>query len=149
MNSESYVKCPVCGEYKVAIDKSEEFESRICIGCGYTTNTMLKKDSGYIDVFESQQTQLVKILKKYDKSLESYWYPLTLHVEMLGALYPDGTETNYKWCFVKSIPIPIMERLQYPIKGETDMYHESRLQVEKPEVFDTFEQAYKKFKGIE
>lgn len=148
MNTESYVKCPVCGQYSVTIDESEGFESRICIKCGFTTHTMLKSDSNQIELFESQQTKLVKALKTYDKSTDAFWYPVTIHIESVGALYPEGTEESYKWSFAKSVPIPVMERLQHPIPGQPDRYYESRLQVDKPLVFDTFEDAYKKFKGI-
>lgn len=149
MNTENYVKCPVCGNYsaivETQVEMDETFESRLCMKCGFTTNNELKFDSKFIELFEQQQPRIVTELKYEDTSLEQYWYPVTTHIQNYGALYPIGNKESYKWAYAKSVPIPIMERLQYPMEGKENHFHESRLAIDTAEQFETFEEAYNKF----
>jgi len=146
-NTEEVVKCPVCEKYEATIEEGDGFESRICLNCGYTTNNELSFDSEYSDIFEKMQPKIIQSLKFEDNDLKQYWYPFSMYVENKGALYPEGTPESWSWAFSPVMVIPIMERLQYPIDGEENKYHETRLAVEHAEKFATFKDVYAKLNG--
>jgi len=142
------MKCAKCQSEDLIITTEEELETRMCPDCGYNTMSELKVDSEFKVMFEVRQPKIVIDNKFYDEDLEQYWYPVTLSDMERGAVIPeqDGKD-SLKWGYIPIVPIPIMERIQYPIEGKTDEYHETKFGVEDAVYFDTFSEAYEKFMG--
>lgn len=146
-NEVSYCICPICGsnECKIDTDKETKIEARVCDECGYMTLSTLRVKSAEAEKFEQTTTQLVKDLRKEDTDIGQYWYPSTMYVNTRGALFPVGTKENWKYGFSAVVPIPIHERLDYPMPDKPGYYYEMRLEFEKIKTFDNFKDAIKMF----
>lgn len=150
-NNEENIKeciCPVCNSTHCKIEEGEDgYESRVCEDCGFMTVSSFKCDSNYIQIYEQTTAKIIKALRFEDKTLNQYWYPTTLFINNKGAIFPVGTEKDWYYGYAPVVPVPIHERLQYPIPGKTDEYYEMRLAVEQTHKCNSFKDAVEKLMG--
>lgn len=139
-------KCPVCNSNACYIETAEEtcIESRVCESCGFMTTSLYTVDSKYVDAYEKTTAEIIRKLRFTDTDLGQYWYPSTLFINGRGAIFPMGTEKEWAYAYAQVVPIPIHERLQYPIPEKTDEYYEQRLAVEKAVMCRSFKSAVEK-----
>lgn len=136
-------KCPVCGSpnCKIEIVEEPKSESRVCEECGYMTLDAFKIGSPHLAIYEQTTAKIVLALKFEDKELNQFWYPSTLFIAGRGAIFPMGTKEDWGYGHCKVVPVPIHQRLQYPIPGKTDEYYEQRLAVEQSVRCSSFKDA--------
>jgi len=93
---------------------SEDVTTWLCMGCGFTTSTLLTEDSSVHSTAKQSSPELYNDLSFKDD--EGYiWYPATITVPEKGMVFIDGTSANdWQWSAVKAIRIQDSEREKYP-----------------------------------
>lgn len=84
---------------------SEELSTWMCMGCGFTTSTMMDKDGTTTKNTLETSPELYKDLMFIDEQNRA-WFPATITLPEKGMVFIDGsTKENWKWAAVKAIPL--------------------------------------------
>lgn len=88
----------------------------MCMGCGFTTSTMMLEGSKLVADLLETSPELHKDLLFTDDT-NHVWAPATFTIPGKGMVFTDGTsKDDWKWSAVKAIPITEEDRelKQYP-----------------------------------
>ena len=87
-----------------------EYSICICYGCGFTTNTLMKADSEFLE----EQIEILPELYKdliYVDGEGKHWMPSTINIHDKGMVFINGkTIENWKWAAVKAIELSEEEK---------------------------------------
>lgn len=140
------VDCKRCSSnacYEQHID--ENTTTWLCMGCGFTTSTLMKEGAKIVKESLDSSPELYKELI-FEDSSKHIWMPSTITLPGRGMVFIDGaTKKDWKWAAVKAVPILEEEKTKYP-EGQThkmDMknaqYFEERSFMDALEVIGFFE----------
>jgi len=100
------VDCKRCGGnacYEQNIDESTT--TWMCMGCGFTTSTLMSKDGEVVNNALATSPELYKDLMHEDKN-DRVWLPATITLPAKGMVFIDGTsKKDWKWAAVNAIPL--------------------------------------------
>ena len=111
------VECNRCGGnacYEQHID--ENTTTWLCMGCGFTTSTLMEQGSKVVQDLTETSPELYKDLLFQDKD-NRIWAPSTITLPGKGMVFIDGTsKEDWKWSAVKAVEITEEDRKvkQYP-----------------------------------
>jgi hypothetical protein len=111
------VECNRCGGnacYEQHID--ENTTTWLCMGCGFTTSTMMLEASKIVAELLETSPELYKDLLFKDQN-NRIWAPATITLPGKGMVFIDGNnKDNWKWTAVKAVEITDEDRKlkQYP-----------------------------------
>lgn len=95
-----------CYEQKI----NEEVTTSLCMGCGFTSSTLLKEGSEQIQTALETSPELYKDLMYKDKD-GFIWLPSTITLPEKGMVFIDGKSKNdWGWAAVKAIEITEEDR---------------------------------------
>lgn len=124
MNFDELKECTRCGSdacYKQEVTKDISIE--LCYGCGFQSNSLMKKGSEFFNEQWELLPELYKALMDEEEDTGKIWMPTTINIKDKGMVFADGVSRNdWKWAGVKAIPVLEEEKDKY--KGEkyrTDM----------------------------
>lgn len=135
MEQDKLVDCKRCGGnacYEQHIDESTV--TWLCMGCGFTTSTLMTKGSKVVADLNETSPELYKDLL-FEDTDKRIWAPSTLTLPGKGMVFLDGTDKkNWKWAAVKAIGISEEERKeknfpkgqQYKMDMKNIQYFEQR-----------------------
>ncbi len=108
MNKDQLVEGPfgsnACYEQSF-IHESKEIKTWLCFGSGFTTSTLMTRDSTTVKTAIESSPELYKDLMHEDKN-GRVWLPATISLPEKGMVFIDGTDKkNWKWAGVKAIPL--------------------------------------------
>lgn len=113
------VDCKRCGSnacYEQHVN--EQLTTWLCMGCGFTTSTLMTEDSTVVKQAVETSPELYKDLLHKDQD-GHMWMPATITLPERGMVFIDGaTKTNWQWAAVTATPILQEERSKYP-DGQT------------------------------
>ena len=137
MSKDNLTICPRCGSdacYEQEL--GADYKVHQCYGCGFTTNTLMTKDSEFLDEQVEVLPELYKDLIYIDK--EGYnWMPSAVNNPEQGMIYADGkTSEDWKWSAVKAMKISEEEKEKYPIPNKEGEYYEYRMDMTTLKQFD-------------
>lgn len=90
-----------CYEQKI----SEEVTTYLCMGCGFTTSTLMTEGSAPVQTALESSPELYKNIQFKDSN-NRIWFPSTITLPNKGMVFVDGTSTSdWKWAAVKAIPL--------------------------------------------
>ena len=119
MSKDNLIVCNRCGsDACYETDLGADYKISMCYGCGFTTNTLMHKDSKFL---EEQLEVLPEIYKDLvtEDSTGQYWMPSTINNPEQGMIFIDGTSTkDWKWAACPAIEIPEEEKDRFP-EGST------------------------------
>lgn len=111
--------CKRCGSnacYEQGVNESTT--TWLCMGCGFTTSTLMIEGSEVIKNILETSPELYKELLHTDQD-GHIWVPSTVTLPKKGMVFIDGTDkSNWKWSAVRAIPILKEEQHKYP-EGQT------------------------------
>jgi len=146
-SSGEMVDCPVCGEHTAIEEKEDDIFSWMCISCGYTSNTLYKKNSSTIRKVFSTSPKLINELKVHDKKRHIYWIPTVINMPSRGLIFPEGTKTQLIWTYIPIIDIPEKDQIKYPI-GNSGKFHTKKLEPSQAKKFTRFYDALQEMGAI-
>ena len=121
INKDALIDCPLCEEpkscYKTPIN---EFHfAYVCLGCGFTTNDLLREGEYDVETYEEQLPELYKEIKKAD-SEGRVWYPNVVNIPEKGVVFVSGaTADDWEWSAIKNILLTEEEKALPRFKGQT------------------------------
>ena len=120
--------CNRCGGDACYVQEiNQDIKNYQCMGCGFVTNSLMKRDSQF---FEEQMELLPNLYKELMGEDEEglIWMPATINIPSQGMVFANGTSAeNWKWAAVQSVPVKDEEKEKYPIPGKKGEYYEQRM----------------------
>ena len=112
--------CHRCGSDACYVQEvNHEIKNYMCYGCGFITNSLMKKGEEF---FESQMETLPELYKELmgeDEDTGLIWMPNTINLPNKGMVFADGKNgSNWAWAAVKAIPMPKEEQEKFKAKGK-------------------------------
>ena len=105
------VTCKRCSGnacYEQHIDESTI--TWMCMGCGFTSSTVMDKDGEATKNTLETSPELYKDLMFVDENNRA-WFPATITLPAKGMVFLDGTSiSDWKWAAVKAIPLTEEEK---------------------------------------
>ena len=97
---------------------NEQLTTWLCMGCGFTTSTVMTEGSQPVKQAIESSPELYKDLLHKDED-EHMWMPATVTLPAKGMVFIDGsTKENWRWAAVKAVEIVKEEKHKYP-DGQT------------------------------
>ena len=129
--------CDRCGSDACYVQEvNQDIKNYQCYGCGFITNSLMKKDSQF---FEEQMELLPNLYKELmgEDDEGKIWMPTTINLPSQGMIFANGTSAeNWKWAAVKSVPVLEEEKEKYPIPGKPGEFYEQRMDMDTLKEFD-------------
>ena len=120
--------CDRCGSDACYIQEvNENIKNHFCWGCGFQTNSLMKKGEQF---FEEQIELLPNLYKELLGEDESgkIWMPTTINIPEKGMVFANGNNSNnWKWAGVKAVEVSEEEKTKYPIPGKENEYYKWRM----------------------
>ncbi len=115
--------CQKCGSDASYLTQiNETIENKMCYGCGFWSNSLMKKGEDFYNEQMEILPELYKELAWEDEKTKEIFIPSTINIPELGMIFANGSSKNdWKWAAVKAMDIPQEDRYKYPnphIKGE-------------------------------
>jgi hypothetical protein len=97
---------------------NEQLTTWLCMGCGFTTSTVMTEGSQPVKQAIESSPELYKDLLHKDED-GHMWMPATVTLPAKGMVFIDGsTKENWRWAAVKAVEIIKEEKHKYP-DGQT------------------------------
>jgi len=121
--------CLICGQigsvYTTAIN--EFHNSYLCLGCGFTTNDLMREAEFNFEEYETELPQLYIDAKKID-SEGKVWYPNVVNILDKGTVFLNGASVEEaQWSAIKSVELTEEEKANSKFKGKTHKSDSSTL----------------------
>ena len=98
-----------------------------CMGCGFTTNSLMKEDSEFYKEQISILPELYKDLLEKDED-GIIWMPSTINLPQQGMVFANGpSKEDWGWAAVKAVPVTDEEKEKYPIPNQKGKFYEWRM----------------------
>jgi len=113
--------CPICLQkgavYTTAIN---EFHNHyLCLGCGFTTNDLMRVGEFDFEEYEKELPQLYIDSKKQDEE-GRVWYPNIVNIQDKGTVFLNGTcKEDSRWSAIKNVKLTKKEKQDPRFKGKT------------------------------
>lgn len=89
---------------------NENTTTWLCLGCGFTTSTLMDKDGSLTTNTLETSPELYKDLMFID-DLNRAWFPATVTLPAKGMVFIDGTsKSDWRWAAVRAIEISEEDR---------------------------------------
>ena len=100
------VDCKRCGGnacYEQNVD--ENTTTWMCMGCGFTTSTLMSKDGEVVKNAVETSPELYKDIM-FEDSDQRVWLPATITLPAKGMVFVDGVnKKDWKWAAVNAVPL--------------------------------------------
>ena len=140
---ENLVECKRCGGnacYEQTVN--ETVKTWLCMGCGFTTSTLMEENSKVVkDLLEVSPELYKDLLFKDDTN--SVWAPATITLPGKGMVFIDGNnKQNWQWAAVKAIPLTEEEKTsgRFPKEQEFKMDMQNGKRFNQKEFMDACEE---------
>ena len=112
--------CDRCGSDACYVQEvNNEIKNYMCYGCGFITNSLMKKDEPFFEEQMETLPELYKELMGEDEDTGLIWMPNTINIPNKGMVFADGTRaSNWRWAAVKAILMPQDEKTKFKEKGK-------------------------------
>ena len=112
--------CDRCGSDACYVQEvNHEIKNYMCYGCGFITNSLMKKGEEFFETQMETLPELYKELMGEDENTELIWMPNTINLPNKGMVFADGkNSSNWAWAAVKAIPMPKEEQEKFKAKGK-------------------------------
>ena len=112
--------CDRCGSDACYIQEvNSEIKNHMCYGCGFITNSLMKKDSKFLEEQMETLPELYKELLGEDEDTGLVWMPNTINIKDKGMVFADGPNgKTWKWAAVKATLMGEEEAKKFKAKGK-------------------------------
>jgi len=112
--------CDRCGSDACYVQEvNHEIKNYMCYGCGFVTNSLMKKGEQFFEEQFEILPELYKELMGEDENTGLIWMPNTINLPNKGMVFADGKNgSNWAWAAVKAISMPEEEQEKFKAKGK-------------------------------
>jgi hypothetical protein len=120
--------CDRCGSDACYVQEvNQDISNYQCMGCGFITNSLMKKDSQFFEEQMELLPNLYKELMGEDKE-GKIWMPATINIPEQGMVFANGVSADkWNWGAVLSIPVEDDEKEKYPIPHKPGEFYKKRM----------------------
>jgi len=108
MKFDDLIECTRCGSdacYKQEVNK--EITLEMCYGCGFISNSLMRKDTDFLKEQLELLPELYKELMDEEEDSGKMWMPSTINIEDKGMVFASGrSRDEWKWGAVKVVGVP-------------------------------------------
>jgi hypothetical protein len=117
---DNLVICDRCGSDACYVQEvNNEIKNYMCYGCGFITNSVMKKDSKFLEEQMETLPELYKELLGEDEDTGLVWMPNTINIQDKGMVFADGPNgENWRWAAVKATLMGEEESEKFKAKGK-------------------------------
>ena len=134
---DNLIVCDRCGGNACYVQEvNHDIKNYMCYGCGFQTNSLMKKGENY---FNEQVEVLPNLYKELMGEADDgkIWMPSMVNLPTQGMVFANGPNaTQWKWAAVKAIPVKEEEKSKYPIPGKKGQFYEYRMDMETLKEFE-------------
>jgi hypothetical protein len=134
---DNLIVCDRCGGNACYVQEvNHDIKNYMCYGCGFQTNSLMKKGENY---FNEQVEILPNLYKELMGEADDgkIWMPSMVNLPTQGMVFANGPNaTQWKWAAVKAIPVKEEEKSKYPIPGKKGQFYEYRMDMETLKEFE-------------
>lgn len=134
---DNLIVCDRCGGNACYVQEvNHNIKNYMCYGCGFQTNSLMKKGEKYFDEQVEILPNLYKELMGEDDD-GKIWMPSMVNLPTQGMVFANGPNASqWKWAAVKAIPVREEEKSKYPIPGKKGQFYEYRMDMETLKEFE-------------
>ena len=134
---DNLIICDRCGSDACYVQEvNDEIKNYQCYGCGFITNSLLKKDTRFFDEQMELLPNLYKELMGEAKD-GKIWMPSTVNMPTKGMVFANGKNSEeWKWAAVLAVPVTEEERDKYPNPHKPGEFYEWRMDMETIKEFE-------------
>jgi len=134
---DNLIKCDRCGSDACYMQEvNGEVKNYQCYGCGFISNSLMKKDSQFLEEQMELLPNLYKELMGEDES-GKVWMPSTVNMPTKGMVFANGKNAHsWKWGAVLAVPVKEEEKEKYPIPNKEGEFYEWRMDMGTMKEFD-------------
>ena len=135
--ADNLTTCPRCGSNACYVQEvNSEIKNYQCYGCGFQTNSKMKKGEIFFDEQMEILPNLYKELAGEDEE-GLVWIPQTVNIPTIGMVFANGSNyETYKWAGVLAVPVKEEEKEKYPIPHKPGKFYEWRMDMETIKEFE-------------
>lgn len=90
-----------------------------CLGCGFYTNSLMKRDSEFLNEQKELLPELYKALAGEDEN-GLVWLPTTINIPEVGMIFMNGGSVEEaKWAAVRALPVTEENKEEHKLKDGT------------------------------
>ena len=117
---DNLITCDRCSSDACYVQEvNNEIKNYMCYGCGFITNSLMKKGERFFEEQFNVLPSLYKELCVEDETTGLIWMPNTINIPDKGMVFAEGTRAeNWSWAAVKAIPMPEDEKEAFKAKGK-------------------------------
>tara|TARA_B100000963_G_C22608805_1_gene663887 strand:- start:205 stop:666 length:462 start_codon:yes stop_codon:yes gene_type:complete len=125
------ITCARCGGNACYVQEvNQNIKNYMCYGCGFQTNSLMKKEESYFNEQIEILPNLYKELMGEDEE-GKIWMPSMVNLPTQGMVFANGKNASeWKWAAVKAISVKEEEKSKYPIPGKKGEFYEFRMDME-------------------
>jgi hypothetical protein len=111
--------CERCGSDACYVQEvNSEVKLYQCYGCGFIANSVMTRDSDFLEQQLEVLPELYKELMGEDEN-GLIWLPSVVNIPDKGMVFADGASgQSWAWAAVKAIPMPEDEKAKFKSKGK-------------------------------
>ena len=111
--------CNRCGSDACYIQEvNEQVKLHFCYGCGFQANSVMTRDSEFLQQQMETLPELYKELMGEDEN-GLIWMPSVVNIPDKGMVFADGTNSqNWRWAAVKATLMSEEEKTKFKEKGK-------------------------------
>ena len=135
------VICKCCGSnacYESEFTTQEgPVQTWLCMTCGFTSNSTMTEDSEGLKQTLELTAELIKDLRQDHDGFA--YFPTAITMPDKGMIFPEpvkGTENEWLWTVVKSIPIPEDEQEKYPDPTNPGTFYKNKMDMKNLKRYD-------------
>ena len=117
---DNLITCDRCSSDACYVQEvNNEIKLYHCYGCGFIANSVMKRDSQFLEEQMEILPELYKELLGEDEETGLIWMPNTINIPDKGMVFADGlSANNWAWAAVKAISMPEDEKDKFKEKGK-------------------------------
>jgi hypothetical protein len=115
--------CNRCGSDACYVQEvNEQVKLHFCYGCGFQANSVMTRDSEFLQQQMETLPELYKELMGEDEN-GLIWMPSVVNIPDKGMVFADGTNSqNWRWAAVKATLMSEEEKTKFKEKGKEYNY---------------------------
>jgi hypothetical protein len=129
MNFDDLIECTRCGSDAAYVQEvNEGIKIEYCLGCGFQSNSLMKRNSEFFEEQMSLLPNLYKELIDEEEDTGKVWMPTVINIPDKGMMFADGTgRDNWMWAAVLAVDIQEDEKEKYPIPNQEGKYYTKKM----------------------
>jgi len=125
---DNLINCARCGSDACYVEEvNQDIKTYFCYGCGFQTNSIMKKGETF---FEEQSNILPELYKDlfFTDEEEKVWMASSVNLPQQGMVFANGpSKEDWGWSAVKAVKVTEEEKEKFPIPGKKGEYYEWRM----------------------